>query len=93
MITMALNIRNEKLERLAEELAELTGESRTAAILRALEERKERVLMKQTQKRTLPEVLDFLEKEVWAHIPRERLGRPLSRKERERILGYGRGGV
>ena len=38
-----MNIRNEKVERLAEELANITGESKTAVILRALEERRERV--------------------------------------------------
>lgn len=93
MLAMATNIRNEKLERLAGEIARLTGESRTVAIVRALEERKERITMNRPEKRTLPEVLDFLEKEVWANIPRELLGRRISKKERERILGYGRGGV
>jgi len=93
MLTMAINIRNEKLERLAEELAHLSGESITATIFRALEERKERMTMTRPKKRTLPEVLDFLEKEVWAHIPRELLGRHIPKEERERILGYGKDGV
>ena len=37
---MALNIKNEKVEQLAKEVADITGESKTAAILRALEERR-----------------------------------------------------
>ncbi len=49
--------------------------------------------MNRPEKRTLPEVLGFLEKEVWANIPQETLSRRISKKERERILGYGRGGV
>jgi len=44
-------------------------------------------------KRRLAQVLDFLEKEVWPNVPRELLGRPVTKKERERILGYGRDGV
>lgn len=39
MSTMALNIRNIKAEQLAAELAQLTGESKTEAVTRALEER------------------------------------------------------
>ena len=93
MLTMAMHIRNEKLERLAEELAKLTGESTTAAILRALEERKERMTMNPPQKQTMTEILEILEKEVWPHVPKRLLGRGITKKERERILGYGRGGV
>jgi antitoxin VapB len=36
---MALNIRNPKTEKLAAELAALTGESKTEAVTKALEER------------------------------------------------------
>lgn len=91
---MAMNIKNEKVEQLAEELAHMTGESKTAAILRALEERKERVVRRGPGGRPrLAQVLDFLENEVWPNIPRKQLGRPISKKEREQILGYGRGGV
>ena len=40
---MGISIKNQKTERLARELARATGESLTAAIGRALEERLERV--------------------------------------------------
>jgi len=40
---MAINIKNEETHRLAQELAQLTGESMTAAITEALRERLERV--------------------------------------------------
>lgn len=51
---MAMNIKNDKVERLAEELAHMTGESKTAAILRALEERKERIALGPSGKRGWP---------------------------------------
>jgi len=90
---MAMNIKNDKVERLAEELAHMTGESKTAAILRALEERKERIALGPSGKRRLAQALDFLEREIWPTIPRKLLGRRVTKKEREEILGYGRGGV
>ena len=40
---MALNIKNASVENLALELSQLTGESKTEAIRRALEERKQRL--------------------------------------------------
>jgi antitoxin VapB len=90
---MAMNIKNERVEQLAEELAHITGESKTAAILRALEERKERIARQPSGKRRMAQALDFLENEIWPNIPRKLLGRRLTKKEREEILGYGTGGV
>lgn len=90
---MAMNIKNDKVERLAEELAHMTGESKTAAILRALEERKDRIALGPSGKRRMAQALDFLEREIWPNIPRKLLGRRVTKAERERILGYGRGGV
>jgi len=40
---MALNIKNEKTQKLAQELAKLTGESMTAAVTEAVRERRDRV--------------------------------------------------
>jgi hypothetical protein len=40
---MALNLKNAEVERLAAEVARLTGESKTEAIRRALYERKQRL--------------------------------------------------
>lgn len=39
---MALNLKNVEVDRLAAEVARLTGESKTKAIRRALEERRQR---------------------------------------------------
>ncbi|MCC5887426.1 MAG: type II toxin-antitoxin system VapB family antitoxin [Gammaproteobacteria bacterium] len=40
---MALNIRNPEADRLAEELARATGETKTDAVIRALQDRLERI--------------------------------------------------
>jgi antitoxin VapB len=42
-VEMSLNIKSEQAHRLARELAQLTGESMTAAVEKAVEERLERV--------------------------------------------------
>jgi antitoxin VapB len=90
---MAMNIKNDQVERLAEELAQMTGETTTAAILRALEERRERIAIRPSGKIRLAQVLDFLEREIWPNIPRKLLGRRVTKRSREQILGYGKGGV
>lgn len=53
---MALNIRNSNAEKLAADLATLTGESKTEAVINALKERLEIV----RRKRRRPHVLDRL---------------------------------
>jgi antitoxin VapB len=89
---MALNIKNADVERLATEIARLTGESKTEAIRRALEERRHRL-----KGRTLDDrrsrVMRFLEKSVWSTLPSAERGRRLSRAEEDDILGYGSRGV
>lgn len=89
---MALNIKNEKVEQLAGELAEMTGESKTAAILHALQERRERIARGPSGEPRFAQALDFLEREIWPRIPKKLLGKRVTKSERERILGYGRGG-
>ena len=89
---MALNIKNADVERLAAEVARLTGESKTEAIRRALEDRRRRLKSRSVDDRRT-RVLKFLEKNVWPTLPKDQIGRPLSRSEKDEILGYGPGGV
>jgi len=89
---MALNIKNAQVEKLADEVAKLAGETKTAAILRALEERKQRLALQSSPDR-YRDLIDFMEREIWPKIPRRLIGRGVSRSERERILGYGKRGV
>ncbi|MBA2540460.1 MAG: type II toxin-antitoxin system VapB family antitoxin [Deltaproteobacteria bacterium] len=90
---MALNIKNAAVERLAAELAQLTGETKTEAIRRALEERKARLAMTAIEGDRAQRLRGFLEREMWPKIPRSERGRRLTRKEEDAILGYGKDGV
>ena len=91
-VIMAMNIKNAEVERLATEFARLTGESKTEAIRRALEERRRRLTSVSNSDRRA-RVLKFLEKKVWPTLPKAQVGRRLSRAEEDEILGYGPGGV
>jgi antitoxin VapB len=90
---MALNIKNAEVERLAEELAQLTGESKTEVVRRALEERRARLKLRVSPASRSSQLRRFLEREVWSRIPDDQLGRAPDRAERERILGYGAEGA
>ena len=65
---MALNIKNPHVEDLATEIAELTGETKTEAIRRALEERKQRLAFQVVRENRGEELRSFLEREVWSAI-------------------------
>lgn len=90
---MALNIKNAEVERLASELAKLTGESKTQAIRHALLERKSRLKVRVVRQDRCVELRRFLENEVWSQIPKGLVGKRLSRAEEESILGFGARGV
>jgi antitoxin VapB len=85
---MALNLKNAEVERLAAEVARLTGESKTEAIRRALEERRQRLKGPPTARRR-SRTLAFLRTQVWPTVPKDQRGKRLSRKEEDEILGYG----
>lgn len=90
---MPLNIKNKTVERLVAEVAGMTGESKTEAVRRALEERKARLAYRITGEHRDARLRRFLTNEVWPTVPEDQLGRRLSRTEEEAILGYGPEGV
>ncbi len=90
---MALNIKDREAEKLAAEIAAMTGESKTRAVKVALQERRQRLALRVVHRDRGRELRRFLEEEIWPQIPRGVLGKTVSRRERERILGYGREGV
>jgi len=82
---MALNIRNAETERLAALAARLTGETKTEAVKRALQERLTRV----RSERTGRALVDELE-EIALHCSRLPVRDARSADE---ILGYNEGGL
>lgn len=86
---VALNIKNPEVERLAAEVAGLTGESKTEAIRRALAERQRRLRLHVRDDVRRARIDGFLEREIWARVPPDQLGRAPTKAEREEILGYG----
>lgn len=89
---VSLNIKNDEVVRLATEIASLTGETKTEAIRKALEERRRRLAFRIADG-GVDGIRRFLEREIWPNVPNEVKGRRISKKERESILGYGRRGV
>jgi antitoxin VapB len=90
---MPLNIKNAEVERLVDEVAALTGESKTEAVRRALLERRGRLRLRVAPSGRRERIRRFLEREVWSAVPPDQVGRAPDRSERERILGYGDEGV
>jgi len=90
---MGLNLKNQEVERLAAEVAALVGETKTEAIRRALEERKQRLSFQVTNRDRKARLKSLLEREVWPLIPKKLLGKRLTCRENDRILGYGQEGI
>jgi antitoxin VapB len=89
---MSMNIKNSEVERLAAEVAAITGESKTEAIRRALQERRARLSLRIADGDKSARLRRFLEQEAWPILPKKEAGRRLTRKEEERILGFGKEG-
>ncbi len=82
---MAINIRHPEVEELAETLARLTGETKTEAVRRALQDRLARLRRERTH-RPLADELDAIARECAALPVRDR--RPA-----DEILGYDEHGM
>ena len=88
---MALNIKDKETEALVTEIAALTGETKTGAIRQAARERLERLKLKSSDPRRDAESMRrFFEGEIWPLFPKDALDRePMTKAEREEVLGYG----
>ena len=90
--SMALNIKDPETERLAAEVAALTGTTKTGAVryaLRQVLQAQSRLSVQQREER----LTRFLEEEIWPLVPPDQLGKPVSKAEREEILGFGEYGA
>jgi antitoxin VapB len=82
---MALNIRNRETDRLAREVAQITGETKTEAVTVALRQRLQK-LRREGGKRRLVDELD----EIALHCSRLPV---LDNRSAEEILGYDENGL
>lgn len=89
---MALNIKDPETERLASEVASITGESKTGAVREALRERKARLQLAQGGGRA-QRLLTVLEEQVWPGLPEGVRSSTISQEEEDRILGFGPDGL
>ncbi len=89
---MPLSIKNERVERLVTQVARLTGESKTEAVRRALEERRDRLALQRAAQDRGSRIRRVLEDEIWPAIPADVLGTTITREEEEEILGFGEPG-
>jgi antitoxin VapB len=89
--TMALNIKDPETEKLAAEVAEMTGDSKTGAVREALRERRKRLELRGGgARKSLRDMEEWMQREIWSQIPDELLDRePMTKAEEEEILGFG----
>ena len=93
LLPMALNLKSPDVNRLVVEVAELAGETKTQAVRRALQERKALLLRKGQEQAPRRDLLTFLKREVWPHIPKRERGKRIGKRRWEHILGYGKDGI
>ncbi len=82
---MALNIRNPATEKLAAALARLTGETKTEAVTKAVQERLERTRRAQSKRRLADEI--GANARHCASLPR------IDRRSDDEIIGYDESGM
>ncbi len=96
MRPMGIPIEDEEFRKLAQKVAELAGESEAEAVRQSLRERRDRLESQAAPEsegrrpRTEKDFRRFMEEKIWPLIPEEHRGRPpMTKVEREEILGYG----
>lgn len=87
---MPLNIKDPETERLAREVAQLTGDSKTGAIRTALRERRARLAMGAGQDDRAHALRAWLESELWPSLPAGVRGHAPTQAEQDELLGYDR---
>ena len=76
---MGLNIKNAEVEKLASEVAAITGETKTEAIRKALLERKEHLHF--SQRKRMDGVREWLERDVWLLVKPEFRDKPMTKAD------------
>jgi antitoxin VapB len=92
-VNVALTITDVEVQRLAAQVACVTGESTTQAIKVALRERRARLAGGVDPAAHRAALLEFMEREIWAHMPAELRGQPRDQARDDAIVGYGPDGL
>ena len=90
---VALNIKDPVAEQLAAEVAALTGQSKTGAVRTALRRHHDELTAASVAEIRRTRVRRFLVDEAWPQVPVEVRTTPMTKDEREAVLGYGPEGV
>jgi len=90
MVPVSLNIKNPEVLALANEVARLTGETKTEAIRKSLEERRKTLGFDLEERNRRAH--EFLV-EYWKTLPSELRGKETTKAEVEEYLGFGPDGV
>lgn len=91
---MAMNIKDPETERLIAELARRTGKSKTAVVREVMRKQLEQLDAEaESADERFRRLHRFMEEEIWSQLPPEQLGKPITKEEREEILGFGPDGV
>lgn len=86
---MALNIKDPETEALAAELAKLTGDSKTGAVRAALRARRTELRRRGVDRDPDEDLLRVLREEIWPALRVDPPEPPMTKAEREEILGIG----
>jgi hypothetical protein len=92
---MALEIRDKETREMATEIAKRIGTSEEEAVRQALEEKRQRLRLRRRHDggrrwRTYEEWEQMMEEKIWSKIPDELLDQPpMTKEEKEELLGYG----
>ena len=90
---MGLNIKNAEVERLAAEAAKKFGETKTEAIRVALRQRLALPPPEFDVDKRRRDAMRVLEAQIWPKVPPDMLGKRISKKEWEELLGFGPDGI
>ena len=83
---MEPNTKNAQVESLVAEVAQIAGESKTEAVRKALQERRDRLFLTRMNAGNERRLQMLLQNEIWPQIPTAQMGVHLTKEEEEALL-------